>query len=101
MTSGVPQGSVLGPLLFLIYINDLAHIPLSQGSSLYMFADDILLTKTTSPYIDLSDFQQDVNQVSNWSKLNLLSLNAEKPKFMFISRSRNRASTDFFGRVST
>ena len=59
--SGVPQGSILGPLLFLTYINDLCNIPLSPGTKLMTFADDILLFKPISAPYDATLFQADVH----------------------------------------
>ena len=68
--SGVPQGSVLGPLLFLIYINDVLTIEMSGGSVLNLFAGDMLLFRSDE---DLCKLQSDINLVSEWVNSNFLT----------------------------
>ena len=88
VTSGVPQGSILGPLLFLLYVNDIPNLPFSKDSHLMMYANDLLLFKPISCQQDLWTFQCDVNLISQWTLQNHLSLNCNKTKYMLISRGR-------------
>ena len=78
--SGVPQGSILGPLLFLIYMNDLpGMVPFSN---VFLFADDTKLFKTITSKQDCHQLQSDLNEVINWCKKWNLSMNSKKCKAM-------------------
>ena len=87
--SGVPQGSVLGPLLFLLYIDDVFNILLSDGSTLNLYADDMLLYKPVKSIEDFGHLQLDIDRISDWVSCNKLTLNPTKCKAMIISRKRN------------
>ena len=85
VTSGVPQGSVLGPLLFPIYIDVVTRVPLSDGTQLVLYADDMLLYREIICPEDYVTLQNDINAVNNWVKCNYLTFNASKCKYMVIS----------------
>ena len=83
MTSGVPQGSVLGPVLFVIYINDL---PTELQSDVYLFADDTKIFRTIANESDSAQLQADLDRTSNWCDKWLLKLNPDKCKQLHIGR---------------
>lgn len=76
VVSGVPQGSNLGPLLFVIFLNDL---PCDlQFSKCLIYADDVKIYKRISNNLDPSYLQRDLCNIENWSNRNKLMLNIEK-----------------------
>ena len=77
VTSGIPQGSVLGPLLFLVYINDLPK-ECENLSDISLFADDAKLSKLLSSNNDKIMLQQSLNRLKSWADKWLLSLNIIK-----------------------
>ena len=84
--SGVPQGSVLGPLLFLIYIDNLPSVFHNLGPEVNLFADDVLLYNVVSKEEDFALVQEAVSLLDNWSVDNHLNFNLTKCKYMIISR---------------
>ena len=87
VVSGVPQGSVLGPLLFVMYINDVATT-ISQGSMINMFADDIAYYRIIQSQSDYVIVQKDVDCISSFMSCKLLEFNANKCRVMLLSRKR-------------
>ena len=79
VTFGVPQGSVLGPVLFLVYINDLpSHVDCSVG----LFADDTLMYQNVDNTKDEERFQANLESLNIWSKTWGMSFNAKKCKII-------------------
>ena len=88
ISCGVPQGSVLGPLLFLLHINDSCNI--ITNCKPYLYADDmVLVTSAPNVYTVHLHLQHDLENVANWCKGNKLSINVKKTKGMLLgTRSR-------------
>ena len=83
ISCGVPQGSVLGSLLFLIYINDLCNV--IRSCRPYLYADDtVLVANATDIYDAHVLLQRDLNNVADWCKGNKLSINIKKTKSMIV-----------------
>ncbi len=92
--SGVPQGTVLGPLLFLTYINDMPD-QISTDTRIKLFADDAMLYKTVNNPHDAKLLQDDLDKLIQWEHTWQMSFNPSKCQVLHITRSRNPLNTRY------
>ena len=93
--SGVPQGSILGPLIFCMYINDMSNLPFHPNTHLSLYADD---TAIFSPGFGgnsvQKQLQKDINVLSKWFRENGMIVNTDKTKVMLFTSRKNKRSLD-------
>ena len=95
INSGVPQGSILGPLLFNIHINDLSLSLSHPESKLEMFADDTSLHTQDKSLTKIQEIlQTSVNEIEQWTIANKMAINPSKTKSMIISTDHKHRNKD-------
>ena len=94
VTCGIPQGSILGPLLFLIYVNDLPDsLTSSKG---ILFADDTTLCQSSKNIEELyTSMNSELKILTDWFRANKLSLNIKKTHYMLFTNVNKRLSSEY------
>ena len=94
ITSGVPQGSILGSLFFVIFISDLPEV-VSQENSVELYADDCKASRVVTCPNDLLMFQDDLDGLRTWSQQNRMTFNVKKCKLMRITLEKQPFRSSF------
>lgn len=92
--AGVPQGSILGPVLYIIYTSDFPNI---SGPNLLtaLYADDTaIISSSLNTNKAVENLQQEIHKIENWCKMWRVSINADKSNVLLIKKSRRKAKTD-------
>ena len=92
VTSGVPQGTVLGPTLFLIYINDIAE---NINSNIRLFADDCVVYRQIDSPVDHVILQEDLNNLFDWSNTWQMKFNVDKCVVMNIGNLKIKSKHEY------
>lgn len=87
--SGVPQGSHIGPLLFILFTSDITLCTQDTDTQLSLYADDTKFFRVVNNDIDSANLQKAVNNLCDWSRRNLLDLNEAKTQHVTYRRRRN------------
>ena len=90
--SGVPQGTVLGPILFLIFINNINNYVIN--ATICWFADDTRILKSIASSVYVQLRQEDLNKVMSWSSINNMTLHMDKFKLLFCVSDKNNTLTN-------
>ena len=93
VTSGVPQGTILGPTLFLIYVNDIPNV---ITSTIKLFADDTKIYREFNNVDDTLALQSDLDSLENWTKSWQVKFNSEKCEVMRISHKQDKSKHPYY-----
>ena len=97
ISCGVPQGSVLGPLMFLIYFNNISII--NEVTEISRFADDTAIVGCVKTPKFIKEFSKDVQSIKDWCNVNKLSIITDKSKLMAFGKNLSDSKNSIAGQT--
>ena len=94
VTSGVPQGSVLGPILFIYYINDINEVVVPPSTS-KLYADDVKAFCPASNDADLKAFNETLRNITDWATTWQLPISTEKSRWLLVTNKKAETTMNF------